>query len=134
MGDGSIPTTCTIPDRCQSQHLPFYHSTNAPHPHTHTLIPPKPAPPRPSSSHLAPSPEEPLVTYGKAHPELAGHDGYIPAFQMVLAHYSKHVWRRLMTTLSFEKIDIDGDGTLTREEIQRALEQVQGVQVAQVRT
>ena len=39
-----------------------------------------------------------------------------------------------MTTLSFEKIDIDGDGTLTREEIQRALEQVQGVQVAQVRT
>ena len=43
-------------------------------------------------------------------------------------------WRRLMTTLSFEKIDIDGDGTLTREEIQRALEQVQGVQVAQVRT
>ena len=81
-----------------------------------------------------PSPlEEPLVTYGEAHPELAGHDGYIPAFQMVLAHYSKHVWRRLMTTLSFEKIDIDGDGTLTREEIQRALEQVQGVQVAQVR-
>ena len=63
----------------------------------------------------------PLVAYAQAHPEAlpASDDIYLQAMHAVVMHHAHSLWLRLG---SFEEMDVDGDGELTREEIRCGLE------------
>ena len=41
-------------------------------------------------------------------------DSFVPALHLIIAQRARHIWRRLG---SFEELDLDGDGELTRAEV-----------------
>lgn len=61
----------------------------------------------------------PLVDFGRASPAALGdQDAYIPAFNLVIMSQAKRIWANLGT---FEQLDLNSDGVLSREEIEIAL-------------
>ena len=61
----------------------------------------------------------PLVEFARASPHaLPDDDAFIPAFNLVLMHQSRRIWRRLG---DFNEIDLDGNGELDRDEVAEAL-------------
>jgi 5'-nucleotidase len=61
----------------------------------------------------------PLVEFARERPEALGDDdSFIPAFNLVITHQAKRIWRNLG---AFEAIDLNGDGILQRDEIEIAL-------------
>ena len=57
----------------------------------------------------------PLVEWAAEHAaSLPDEDAFVPALNLILHHNASQIWRRLG---SFDDLDLDGDGELTRDEI-----------------
>jgi len=72
----------------------------------------------------------PLVEFAEQRPHgLGSEDDYVPALNLVLMHKSNQIWRSLG---SFEQLDLDQDGVLSREEITIGLRARLGIEPSSV--
>ena len=67
---------------------------------------------------------QPLVDLGAELSDVLDGDSYVPALNLVIAYFAKDLWRRIGR--SFEQIDRDGDGVLSREELANAFARKHG--------
>lgn len=66
----------------------------------------------------------PLIEWADANRDaLPSRDDYIPAQDHVIRHFAKRMWNRLP---NFEEMDIDGNGTLERDEVASAIQALTG--------
>ena len=66
----------------------------------------------------------PLVELGREIHDILDGDSHVPALNLVLAYFAKDLWRGIGR--SFEQMDRDGDGVLSREELANAFARKHG--------
>ena len=67
---------------------------------------------------------KPLVELGGELSDGLDGDSYVPALNLVIAYFAKDLWRRIGR--SFDQMDLDGDGVLSREELANAFARKHG--------
>lgn len=73
---------------------------------------------------------KPLVAYAAANPGVVGNDdAFVPAVNLIITRQARQIWRRLG---SFDEIDENHDGELSREEIANALRRKLGTEPSAV--